>query len=118
MKCSGSAESQDGAAVACPCWPSRSWIPSDKSRKSMNRPPLAAGIAAGWALSPDLVEGCHTGKPKLETPILITDFLARRDNGYARSAFDCPFTPATMPLRAMSLSRVVSQYGIAGMREC
>ena len=62
------------------------------------------------------MEGCHTGKPKLETPILTTDF--RADDVITGTPFrllTVHLHPRLLPLRAMSLFRIVSQYGIAGV---
>src|SRR5262245_34191982 len=61
-------------------------------------------------MSPDLMEGCHTGKPKHETPILITDFLA--DDVIMGTPVRLPTVqlhPRLLPLRAMSLAPLVSQ---------
>jgi hypothetical protein len=78
--------------------------------KIHGRPPLAAGIAADWAMSSDLMEGCHTGKPKHETPILITDFLAVDViTGTPVRLLTVQLHPRLLPLRAMSLSPIMSQ---------
>src|SRR5262245_64076705 len=79
-------------------------------------PSSQGGIAADWAMSPDLMEGCHTGKPKHETPILITGFLVDDViTGTPVRLQTIQSHPRLLPLRAMSLSRIVSQYGTGGV---
>src|SRR5262245_8718621 len=82
----------------------------------MAAPPLAAGIAAGLGDVSRPHRRMSHWQAKTRDPNSDYGFSGRRrDNGYARSAFDCPFTARLLPLRAMSLSRIVSQYGTGGV---
>src|SRR5262245_28383799 len=67
-------------------------------------------------MSPDLMKGLHACKLKLETPILITEFRAGDlITGTPVRLLIVHSRPQPLPLRAMSLPRIVSQYGTGGV---